>query len=648
MRSLTVKLILQFICLCPVSLLAADNPLTVDEVLGKYAAAVGGKEAWAKVQSRTMTADFELFGSQTEWKVQAKAPNKRRSETELGALGSTVDGFDGTTAWTKNQAGVRSKTGDELVRAKMEAEFNREVRLKELYPDLAAKAVETFGGEDVHVLESKPTPTSTERFSFSAKTGLMVRQQTQFKNQEGADVALEMNYADYREVEGLKYPHLQKLKISAAGQELFSTEFKVKSIKHNEKLEDALFTSPDTKNEKSPAATAAANVTGEWKVTIELGGQSGEPEFSLKQDGEKISGKYKGLFGELDVTGKISGNKVEFGFATDQAKVVYTGTIDSDAMKGTAKYGDDLEGTWSGKKQAVKQEPAKPAAKVQSEYTRTEDVIYGRKYGLAMTMDVFTPKTNANGLGIIFCVSGGWVSSKEAIIPFFSLEFVNRGYTVFMVVHGSQPRFTIPEAIEDMHRAVRFIRANATKYNIDPERLGMTGASAGGHLALMQGTAPRPGNPAAKDPVERESSKVAAVGCFYPPTDFLNYGKEGESALGVGTLKDYKAPFAFQEFDAVSKSFVPVTDNAKRREIGKQISPAYFATNDDAPVRIIHGDADTLVPIQQAELMVARLKDVGVSAELVVKHGKNHGWMEIGEDFAKLAEWFDTQLLAKK
>jgi len=212
MRSLTVKLILQFICLCPVSLLAADNPLTVDEVLGKYAAAVGGKEAWAKVQSRTMTADFELFGSQTEWKVQAKAPNKRRSETELGALGSTVDGFDGTTAWTKNQAGVRSKTGDELVRAKMEAEFNREVRLKELYPDLAAKAVETFGGEDVHVLESKPTPTSTERFSFSAKTGLMVRQQTQFKNQEGADVALEMNYADYREVEGLKYPHLQKLK----------------------------------------------------------------------------------------------------------------------------------------------------------------------------------------------------------------------------------------------------------------------------------------------------------------------------------------------------------------------------------------------------------------------------------------------------
>jgi dipeptidyl aminopeptidase/acylaminoacyl peptidase len=118
--------------------------------------------------------------------------------------------------------------------------------------------------------------------------------------------------------------------------------------------------------------------------------------------------------------------------------------------------------------------------------------------------------------------------------------------------------------------------------------------------------------------------------------------------MGVGILKDYKAPFDFHEFDAKSKSFVPVTDDAKRREIGKQISPAYLATKDDAPVRIIHGDADTLVPIQQAEIMVARLKDVGVPAELVVKKGKNHGWIDIGQDFANLAEWFDTQLLPKK
>jgi acetyl esterase/lipase len=96
-------------------------------------------------------------------------------------------------------------------------------------------------------------------------------------------------------------------------------------------------------------------------------------------------------------------------------------------------------------------------------YTRTEDVIYGRKHGTALTMDVFQPTENANGLGVIWCVSGGWFSAKEAINVGFTKPLTDRGYTVFAVVHGSQPRFTLPEILDDMHRAVRFIRANATK-----------------------------------------------------------------------------------------------------------------------------------------------------------------------------------------
>jgi hypothetical protein len=95
-----------------------------------------------------------------------------------------------------------------------------------------------------------------------------------------------------------------------------------------------------------------------------------------------------------------------------------------------------------------------------------------------------------------------------------------------------------------MHRAVRFVRANADRYGVDPDKLGIAGGSAGGHLSLMQGTAPRPGKPDAADPVERESSKVAAVACLFPPTDFLNYGKEGEVALGGGVLKDFTPPCA--------------------------------------------------------------------------------------------------------
>src|SRR5205823_4416542 len=123
----------------------------------------------------------------------------------------------------------------------------------------------------------------------------------------------------------------------------------------------------------------------------------------------------------------------------------------------------------------------------------------------------------------------------------FYREFLDRGYVVFAVLHGSQPKYTIPEVLDDMHRAVRFIRANARKYGVDPDRLGISGGAAGGHLSLMQGTAFKPGNREAKDPVEREPSRVGAVGCFFPPTDFLNYGKEGETALGHGTLKSFKA-----------------------------------------------------------------------------------------------------------
>jgi len=273
--------------------------------------------------------------------------------------------------------------------------------------------------------------------------------------------------------------------------------------------------------------------------------------------------------------------------------------------------------------------------------TRMEDVIYGRKYGVALTMDVFTPKEKGNGRGIVWCVSGGWYSSKEAVNPGFTKPFLDRGYTVFQVVHGSQPKFTIPEVMEDMHRAVRFIKANAARYSVDPDQLGIAGGSAGGHLSLMQGCAPKDGNPLSLDPVERQSSKVAAVACFFPPTDFLNYGKEGEISLGDGTLKNFRAPFDFKEFDMDTRSFVTITDETKRRAIGKQISPAYHVSKDSAPALVMHGDADKLVPIQQAELIGAKYKEAGVPFELVVKKGEAHGWKGLDKDVKTLADWFD-------
>ena len=280
-------------------------------------------------------------------------------------------------------------------------------------------------------------------------------------------------------------------------------------------------------------------------------------------------------------------------------------------------------------------------------YTRRQDVVYGRKYGVALTLDVYTPKQNANGLAAVFVVSGGWVSAHEFLDfagPGFINELVNRGYTVFAVVHGSQPKFTIPEIVQDMNRSVRFVRHNAKEYGVDPNRIGIYGGSAGGHLSLMQGLAGDAGDTKAKDPVDRESSRVQAVACFYPPTDFLNYGKEGEIALGRGVLAGFKAPFDFHELDKKSNTFLPVTDEQKVLEIGRKISPVTHVTADDPPTLIIHGDADKLVPIQQAELLVQKLKEAGVEAKLVTKPGAAHGWPDQAKDLVLIADWFDAHL----
>jgi acetyl esterase/lipase len=282
-------------------------------------------------------------------------------------------------------------------------------------------------------------------------------------------------------------------------------------------------------------------------------------------------------------------------------------------------------------------------------FKRTEDVIYGRKYGTALTMDVITPTKNANGVGVIFVVSGGWFSSHEAIAGAagFYGGLINRGYTVFAVCHGSQPLYTIPEIVDDLNRATRYVRYHAKDYHIDPDRIGITGGSAGGHLSLMQGMAGSKGNPSASDPVDRVSSRVQAVACFFPPTDFLNYGAEGKDALGRGLLAPFKAAFDFRELDPKTKAFVLITDDDRRREIGRRISPITHVSADSPPTLIIHGDADPIVPIQQAESIIAKLKDKKVPAELVVKPGAGHGWAGLDKDTQTFADWFDKHLKAK-
>lgn len=279
---------------------------------------------------------------------------------------------------------------------------------------------------------------------------------------------------------------------------------------------------------------------------------------------------------------------------------------------------------------------------------RTEDVIYGRKDGMALTLDVFQP-AEPNGCGIIYLVNGGWLSSKDTplmqnVQPEYYRMFLEHGYTVFAVVTSSQPKYHIPDLMNDVQRAVRFIRTNAARFGIRPDRLGVTGSSSGGHLTLSIATMGGPGKADAKDPVERESSTVQAAACFFPPTDFLNYGGSGISGVADGPLKPLKAAFG------------PRSDTEDgRRELGKEISPINYITAQLPPTLIIHGDKDEGVPLQQSQTFLAKARTVGVKdIELIVRPGKGHGWpagsivWKSEEDIREFIRWFDKHLLNPK
>ncbi len=264
---------------------------------------------------------------------------------------------------------------------------------------------------------------------------------------------------------------------------------------------------------------------------------------------------------------------------------------------------------------------------------RQQDVVYGRKDGMALTMDVFVPRAKTNGAGVVMIVSGGWASSHSAINIKFAEHYLRRGYTVFAVVHSSQPRYFIPEIIPDIHRAVRFIRHNAPRWQVDPMRLGATGASAGGHLSLILGTQGADGPADAKDPVDRETSKVQAVACFFPPTDFNNYVKPDKNALDESVLKNFR------------KSIGPIPESEiERDELGRKISPIYSVTSSSAPTLIIHGNKDQHVLVHQATRFVDTAIKAGAVAKLIVKEGKPHGWPEMSEDVEVFADWFDLHL----
>ena len=272
------------------------------------------------------------------------------------------------------------------------------------------------------------------------------------------------------------------------------------------------------------------------------------------------------------------------------------------------------------------------------------DVVYGHKDGMALTFDVFKPMSNVNGAGVLYIESGGWRSRwrplEESRSRFELL--LDNGFTVFVVRHGSAPRYNANEAYGDVQRAVRFIRKHAQRLDVDPERLGVYGGSAGGHLSLMLGLASDTGDTTSEDEVLQSSSKVAAVVAYYPPVDLRpQSGAEGDFQPATTDS------FFYADGLVVPRSTERWSALNLEASVATNLSPITHVSSDDPPTMLVHGDADVIVDLNASQIIHASLQANNVETELVVIEQGAHGWPNPdnrARAMEALIEWFETHL----
>jgi len=279
----------------------------------------------------------------------------------------------------------------------------------------------------------------------------------------------------------------------------------------------------------------------------------------------------------------------------------------------------------------------------------TPDVIYGHKFGMALTFDMYQPQ-NQNGAGVIWINSGGFRSflpnfykqttdglrlatldDYEQMTPPLRdvniTQLLTRGFTVFAVRHGSSPKFDLAEIVSDLRRAVRFIRFHASDYGIDAERLGLWGGSAGGHLALFLGNTAEIGNSEAAEEFEKDTGRVAAVVAYFPLSDLIKQ-------------------VANDEQNASFTPATPILQNMTEEQLG-EFSPINQISSDDPPTLIVHGDKDTEVPINQGESMHQALLKAGIESKFITISGAGHGFEGKDADraLAEAISWFEEHLI---
>lgn len=267
-----------------------------------------------------------------------------------------------------------------------------------------------------------------------------------------------------------------------------------------------------------------------------------------------------------------------------------------------------------------------------------KNVIYGMYSGLALLMDVYYPD-QPNGYGVVFVSGSGWqapmhygaIGLKEGQIPLWGPPLVRAGYTVFAINHRAAPRFHYPTAVEDVQRAVRFVRHHAKQYGIDPNRLAAVAGSSGAHLIGLVAMLAAKGITDDADAVNREPATLQTVVLRAAPTDIRKMN-QGAVVSFMERLPD-RTP-----------------DDQK---VYSQASPITHVSSSSPPVLLLHGDSDDTVPFEQSVAMEAALRRVNVPVKLVRVAGGEHG-PNFGTDgkphpdlpkvFEETVSWLDAHL----
>lgn len=231
------------------------------------------------------------------------------------------------------------------------------------------------------------------------------------------------------------------------------------------------------------------------------------------------------------------------------------------------------------------------------------DVVYAKVAGVDLMMDVYHPEVKSAGksAAVVVIHGGAWMGGRRQDMAELCQAIAKKGMLAATVQYRLAPKFKWPAMQDDTQTAVRYLRSNAEKYGIDPNRIGATGASAGGHLSLLLGsTETRDAN---AEHFKGVSSRVRAVLNLFGPTDMAN---------------DYPPQMDLLFMQVLGKP------KAQAAEEIRQASPVSHITKGTAPVFTIHGSADPLVPVMQVKRLDDALKAAGVSHVQHVIEGMGH------------------------